>query len=65
MKPGGYEVWLGSGWWHVCAEGAEGVTGWEGLGQLWGVALGLHVGLPETGQQAPLLSKPSAQSHTL
>lgn len=48
----------------VLSEGAEGVTGWEGLGQLWGVALGLHVGLPETGQQAPPLSKPSANSHT-
>lgn len=41
LGQGGCRVGLGNGWWRDCAGG---VTGWEGLGQLWGVAVGVHVG---------------------
>lgn len=54
-----------AGWW-VVGGGVTvgGVTGWEGLDQLWGVALGLLVGLAEPGRQAPSSLKPSALSCT-
>lgn len=46
--------------WGVAGEVTVlGVTGRKGLGQLWGVFLGLQVGLSEPGLQPPLL--PQAQ----
>ena len=52
MEQRGCGVWLVNGWWRDCAGG---VAGWEGPSQLWGVALGLHVGLPVPGRQPLLL----------
>lgn len=61
LGQGGWWSWVAMrcGWVVGGGVTVGGVTGWEGLDQLWGVALSLLVGLPEPGRQAPLL--PQAQ----